>query len=94
LEPDRPGTAATRAASAHQPPPVPGYLLKEALADILGRRQVQLVPESLLEWISWASRSWLLEFKKVAATIKKYFDAVLAPGRADRGTEIYRSLTG
>ena len=55
-----------------------GYLLKEALADILGRRQVQLVRDKLLEWISWASRSRLPQFKKVAATIKKYFEGVLA----------------
>jgi transposase len=55
-----------------------GYLLKEALAEILGRRQVQVVRDKLLEWISWATRSRLAPFKKVAATIKKHFDGVLA----------------
>jgi transposase len=55
-----------------------GYLLKEALAEILGRRQVQVVRDKLLEWISWATRSRLAPFKKVAATIKRYFDGVLA----------------
>lgn len=55
-----------------------GYLLKQALADILGRRQVQVVRDKLLEWISWATRSRLAPFKKVAATIKKHFEGVLA----------------
>jgi transposase len=55
-----------------------GYLLKESLAEILGRRQVQVVRDKLLEWISWATRSRLSQFKKVAATIKKYFEGVVA----------------
>ena len=55
-----------------------GYLLKQALVDILGRRQVDVVRCKLLEWISWASRSRLAPFKRVAKTIKKYFEGVLA----------------
>ena len=55
-----------------------GYLLKTALADILGRHQVQVVRDKLMEWISWATRSRLPQFKKVAATIKKYFEGVVA----------------
>ena len=55
-----------------------GYLLKEALAEILGRRQLQVVRDKLLEWISWATRSRLASFKKVAGTIKKYFEGVVA----------------
>ncbi len=52
-----------------------GYLLKIAICDILGRRQVNVVKQKLEEWISWARRSRLPSFKKVAATIKKYLTA-------------------
>lgn len=54
------------------------YLLKAALADILGRRQVGVVREKLTEWIVWARRSRLKPFKKAAATIRKYFEGVVA----------------
>ena len=54
------------------------YLLKTALADILGRHQVGVVREKLAEWISWALRSRLKPFKKAAATIRKYFEGVVA----------------
>jgi transposase len=54
------------------------YLLKTVLADILGRQQVGVVREKLAEWISWARRSRLEPFKRVAATLKKYFDGVVA----------------
>ena len=55
-----------------------GYLLKTAISDILGRRQVNVVKQKLEEWISWASRSRLPSFKKVAGTIKKYLDGIVA----------------
>jgi transposase len=55
-----------------------GYLLKTALTDILGRHQVQVVRDKLTEWISWATHSRLAPFKKAAATIKKYFEGVVA----------------
>lgn len=54
------------------------YLLKTALADILGRRQVGVVRDKLAEWISWARRSRLKPFKKAAATIHRYFEGVVA----------------
>lgn len=54
------------------------YLLKTVLADILGRRQVNVVREKLTEWISWACRSRLKPFKRVAATLRKYFEGVVA----------------
>jgi transposase len=53
------------------------YLLKTVFADILGRRQVNVVREKLHEWISWARRSRLRPFKKAAATIRKYFEGVM-----------------
>ena len=55
-----------------------GYLLKTVLADILGRRQVGVVRNKLREWISWANRSRLAPFKRVAATIRRYFEGIVA----------------
>jgi transposase len=55
------------------------YLLKEALADIY--RNLYTPPwarRRLKEWISWAMRSRLEPFRKVARTIKRCFDGVLA----------------
>ncbi len=54
------------------------YLLKAALADLLGRRQVHVVRQKLGEWISWARRSRLKPFRRVAATLRKYFDGIVA----------------
>jgi transposase len=54
------------------------YLLKSALADALAGSQIHVARTKLLEWISWASRSRLAPFKRVAATIKKLFAGVLA----------------
>lgn len=54
------------------------YLLKETLAEILGRRQVNVVRDKLRGWISWAARSRLPPFKKLAATLRRHFDGVLA----------------
>lgn len=55
------------------------YLLKEALADIY--RNLYTPPwarRRINEWIAWASRSRLEPFRRVARTIKRCFDGVLA----------------
>jgi transposase len=54
------------------------YLLKESFADILDRRQPNVVREKMEDWLSWASRSRLPEFVKVARTIRKHLDDILA----------------
>jgi transposase len=53
------------------------YLLKETLASILDRRQVNVARDKLQEWIGWAARSQLEPFKKVARTIKAHIDGIL-----------------
>jgi transposase len=53
------------------------YLLKETLADILGRRQPGVARQKLLAWIGWALRSRLDPFRRVARTIRKHIDGVL-----------------
>jgi transposase len=54
------------------------YLLKESLAAIFDRRQVNVARHKLLEWISWARRSRLKPFKKLAATIRRHLEGILA----------------
>jgi transposase len=54
------------------------YLLKETLADILGGRQVNVARDRLQDWISWAFRSQLAPFKKLARTIRDHIEGILA----------------
>ena len=54
------------------------YLLKESLAQALDYKQPWRARKALLEWLSWASRSKLAPFVKVARTIRENFDGVLA----------------
>jgi transposase len=54
------------------------YLLKETLAQALGQRDVSRARRGLRDWLSWASRSKLKPFVRVARTIRKHFDGILA----------------
>jgi transposase len=54
------------------------YLLKESLAAILDRRQVNVARDKLHEWISWATHSTLKPFMKTAATIRRHLDGIVA----------------
>lgn len=54
------------------------YLLKESLLDILDRHQVGVAAQKLDEWCRWAMRSQLRPFKKLARTLRKHKDGVLA----------------
>jgi transposase len=54
------------------------YLLKETLAAIFDRRQVNVARTKLQEWLAWASRSKLRPFVKVARTIRSHLDGILA----------------
>lgn len=54
------------------------YLLKESFADILDRHQPNVVREKLKDWLGWASRSRLAEFVRVARTIRKHLDDIVA----------------
>lgn len=54
------------------------YLLKEALADALDYRYVGYARPALESWLSWASRSQLKPFVRVARTIRKHLDGILA----------------
>jgi transposase len=54
------------------------YLLKESFADILDRRQPNVVREKLRSWLAWASRSRLAPFVQVARTIREHLDDIVA----------------
>lgn len=54
------------------------YLLKEAFVRVLGCPSEWLARQKLDEWIRWARRSQLEPFKRVAATIRKHAEGILA----------------
>jgi transposase len=54
------------------------YLLKETLAEIFNRRQVNVAREKFIEWCAWAVRSRLAPFKKLARTIRRHLEGILA----------------
>jgi transposase len=53
------------------------YLLKESLLGILDRRQVNVARRKLEDWLSWASRSRLQPFVKLARTVRKHMEGIL-----------------
>ena len=54
------------------------YLLKETLAGVLDRRQVNVARVKLQEWTSWATRSRLRPFQRLARTVKSHAEGILA----------------
>ena len=54
------------------------YLLKESLAEIFSRRQLNVARDKFTQWCSWAARSRLAPFKKLAGTIRRHLDGILA----------------
>ena len=63
------------------------YMLKEGLAGILDGLDVDVARVKLGQWISWAKRSRLEPFKKLACTVKEHFEGILAyiPLRLNNG---------
>lgn len=54
------------------------YLLHAALAHTLDYRQPGHATRALKDWLAWASRSRLKPFVRVARTIRRHFDGVVA----------------
>lgn len=54
------------------------YLLKEALGDALDYLQPARARSALADWLAWASRSRLKPFVRVARTIRKYLEGIIA----------------
>lgn len=63
------------------------YLLKETLAKTLDYLQLGRAKKALGQWLSWAKRSRLKPFVKLAQTIKRHKDRILAyiPSRQTNG---------
>jgi transposase len=63
------------------------YLLKETLAQALDYLQLGRATKALGDWLSWATRSRLEPFVKLAQTIKRYKTGILAyiPSRQTNG---------
>ena len=54
------------------------YLLKETLVRALDYLQPKRAREALMAWVSWAQRSRLRPFARVARTIRKHLTGILA----------------
>lgn len=54
------------------------YLLKEELRRALSWKQPWRARRELLQWIGWAARSRLDPFKRLAKTIRKHLDGIVA----------------
>ena len=54
------------------------YLLKESLAAILDGRQINVARRKLDQWLGWARGSELPAFVRVAGTIEKHREGILA----------------
>lgn len=70
------------------------YLLKETIAAVLDRRQVNVARTKLREWRDWASRSQLKPFAKLATTIKKYTEGILGYVQTRLSNGIVEGLNG
>jgi len=54
------------------------YLLKETLSESLDCKQPRMAERALKGWLIWATRSRLKPFVKLARTVRKHFDGILA----------------
>jgi transposase len=70
------------------------YLLKEALLGVLDRRQVNVARRKLEEWCAWASRSRLAPFVKLAGTMRRAVDGILAYVRTGLSNGRTEALNG
>jgi transposase len=70
------------------------YLLKESLAAILDRKQVNVARRKLDEWLAWACRSRLAPFRKLVGTIRRYKEGILAYVRSGLSNGRTEALNG
>lgn len=70
------------------------YLLKDAMVRLLGNPVEQFARWKLEEWIRWARRSRLAPFKRVAGTLRKYTEGVLAYVRSGLSNGRTEGLNG
>ena len=70
------------------------YLLKETLAAILDRSQINVARRKLGEWVDWATRSRLTPFIKLARTIKKHTEGILGYVQTRLSNGLVEGLNG
>lgn len=70
------------------------YLLKESLAAILDGKQAHVARRKLGEWIGWAFRSQLAPFRRLAGTIRRHLDGILAYVRSRLSNGRTEALNG
>lgn len=81
-------SASSEPGAASQPAALPrAHLLEEARARTLGYLQLRRAKKALGQWLSWVTRSRLKPFVKLAQTLTRYDDEILAyiPGRQENG---------
>ncbi len=68
--------------------------LREIFAHARGHNQASLATVALEKWISWARRSRLEPFKRLAATLKTHFDAVVRGMLDNRSNAFVEAMNG
>lgn len=68
--------------------------LRELFARTRGHNQAGLAAVELKKWISWARRSRLAPFKRLAATLKAHFDAVVRGMLDNRSNAFVEAMNG
>jgi hypothetical protein len=78
---DREAARPARGGRRHQQAALPSVPAQGGTAAALSPTDPDRAPEHLTAWLAWASRSQLKPFVKLARTIRKYRDGILAAVR-------------
>jgi transposase len=68
--------------------------LREVFANARGHNQAELASAELKAWLSWARRSRLEPFKRLAATLKAHFDSVVRGMLDHRSNAFVEAMNG
>ena len=68
--------------------------LRQVFADARGHNQAERASAELKAWLSWARRSRLEPFKRLAATLKNHFDAVVRGMLDHRSNAFVEAMNG
>jgi transposase len=68
--------------------------LRQVFADARGHNQAERASAELKAWLSWARRSRLEPFKRLAATLKTHFDAVVRGMLDHRSNAFVEAMNG
>ena len=68
--------------------------LREVFAKARTHNQAELASADLQAWLSWAQRSRLASFKRLATTLKTHFDAVVRGMLDNRSNAFIEAMNG